>query len=173
MLIHFSNFSFIVQRFLVCQVGHAKIIIFFLCVNYKITCACIHLKYTKHHRVHMYQTSKKAYILQSTQHGFTFSTLPPWTNFILRGGQQASGRGDRPQSPLRVTVIRGGSLSYGCIYKTHFSPIMLVSISMCVFSMILKYRTLYSKSKISLNREKLLKNDVSMSTILFIMERRK
>ena len=120
-----------------------------------------------------HQTSKKAYILHSTQHGFTFSTLPPWTNFILRGGQQARGRGDRPQSPLRVTVIRGGSLSYCCIYKMHFFPIMLVSISMCVFSMILKYRTLYSKSKISLNREKLLKNDVNMSTILFIMEWRK
>ena len=29
---------------------------------------------------------------------------------------------------------------------------MLVSISMCVFSMILKYRTLYSKYKMSLNR---------------------
>jgi len=41
-------------------------------------------------------------------------------------------------------------------------------VSMCVFSMILKYRTLYSKSKMSLNREKLLTNNVNMSTILFI-----
>ena len=32
--------------------------------------------------------------------------------------------------------------------------------------MILKYTTLYSKSKMSLNREKLLTNDVDMSTIL-------
>ena len=31
------------------------------------------------------------------------------------------------------------------------------------------YRTLYSKSKMSLNREKLLTNDVDMSTILFVM----
>ena len=35
--------------------------------------------------------------------------------------------------------------------------------------MILKYRTLYSKSKMSLNQEELLTNDVNMSTILFIM----
>jgi len=35
--------------------------------------------------------------------------------------------------------------------------------------MILKYKTLYSKSKMSLNREKLLTNDVDMSTILFVM----
>jgi len=46
---------------------------------------------------------------------------------------------------------------------------MLVSISMCVFSMILKYGTLYPISKMSLNRDKLLTNDVDMSTILFII----
>ena len=68
-----------------------------------------------------------------------------------------------------VTVICGGRLSYGCIYRMQFFLIMLVSISMCVFSMILKYRILYSKSKMSLNREKLLTEDVNMSTILFIM----
>ena len=50
------------------------------------------------------------------------------------GGQQANGRGDRPLSPPRdkkrgaVAVILGGRLSYGCIYKTHFFPIMLFSI---------------------------------------------
>jgi len=37
---------------------------------------------------------------------------------------------------------------------------MLVSISMCVFSMILKYRTLYSNSKMSLIRVKLVTNYV-------------
>jgi len=46
---------------------------------------------------------------------------------------------------------------------------MLVSISMCVFSILLKYRTLKSKSEMSLDQEKLLKNHVNMSTILFIM----
>jgi len=46
---------------------------------------------------------------------------------------------------------------------------MLVSISRCVFSMILKYSTLYSKSKMSLNQEKYLANNANMSTILFIM----
>ena len=34
---------------------------------------------------------------------FVFSSLPPWTKFIL-------------------AVIRGGRLSYVCIYKTHFFP---------------------------------------------------
>ena len=86
-------------------------------------------------------------------------------------GQQAIGRGDRSLSPPRdrqgsVAVIHSDRLSYGCIYKTHFFPIMLVSISMCDFSMLLKYRTLYSKSKMSLNQEKLLTNDVNMSTIV-------
>ena len=109
---------------------------------------------------------------------FTFSTLTPRTNYNLRGQsreQQANGRVDRPLSPPQnrqqgeVTVIRDGKLSYGCIYKTHLLPIMLVSISMCFFSMILKYRTLYSKSKMSLNWEKLFTNHVNMSTILFIM----
>ena len=90
-------------------------------------------------------------------------------------GQQAIGHGDLSLSPPRdrqqgsVAVIHSDRLSYGCIYKTYFSPIMLVSISMCVFSMLLKYRTLYSKSKMSLNREKLLTNDFDMSTIFFIM----
>jgi len=46
---------------------------------------------------------------------------------------------------------------------------MLVSILMCVFSMILKYRTLYFKCKMSLNREKLLMNDVDMSTFVYIL----
>ena len=132
------------------------------------------------HPLKIYQTSqgthvsniqKSIYITVHTARFYVFHFTTVDKFYLARG--TASGRGDRPQSPLRVTVIRGGSLSYGCIYKTHFSPIMLVSISMCVFSMILKYRTLYSKSKISLNREKLLKNDVNMSTILFIMERRK
>jgi len=34
--------------------------------------------------------------------------------------------------------------------------------------MLLKYKTLYSKSKMSLNREKLLTNEVNKSTILCI-----
>ena len=103
---------------------------------------------------------------------FTFSTLPPRTNFILRG-QEANSRGDCPletDSKGTVVLICSGRLSYGCIYKTHSFPIILVSISMCVFFMILKYRTLYSKSKTSLNREKLLTIDVDMSTVLFIMK---
>ena len=44
-----------------------------------------------------------------------------------------------------------------------------LNFNVCVISMILKYRTLYSKSKLFLNREKLLTNHVNMSTILFIM----
>jgi len=48
-----------------------------------------------------------------------------------RSGQQANNHGDR--------------------------PIMLVSISMCVFSKILKYRTLYSKSKMSLKERNCLR----------------
>ena len=45
-----------------------------------------------------------------------------------RGGQQAYSHGDHPLNVLRdrqqgaVAVIRGGRLSYVCIYKTHFFP---------------------------------------------------
>ena len=42
---------------------------------------------------------------------------------------------------------------YVCIYKTHFFPIMLVLISRCVFYMILKYRTVYFKSKLFKSKE--------------------
>ena len=116
-------------------------------------------------------------LLQSTQRRFCVSTLPPQTKFILRRqsrGQQAYSRDDSSLSVLRdrqqaVAVIRGGRLSYVCIYKTNFSPIMLVSISSCVFNMILKYGTLYSKSEVTLNREKLLTNDANVSTILFVL----
>ena len=97
---------------------------------------------------------------------FTFSALPPQTNFSLNGQSQDSKRTVCLPQERQQGGSRSGRLSYGCIYKTHSFPIMLVSISMCVFSMILKYRTLYSKSKMSLNREKLLTNDVDMSTIL-------
>jgi len=45
---------------------------------------------------------------------------------------------------------------------------MLVSILRCVFYMILKYRPVYFKSKMSLNRKKWIKN-ANMSTILFIL----
>ena len=80
---------------------------------------------------------------------FTFSALPPPpTNFILRRRSRRSST--KPPRDGQQGGSRGGRLSYGCIYKTHSFPIMLVSISMCVFSMILKYRTLYSKSKMSL-----------------------
>ena len=142
-----------------------------MCVNYKITCACIHLKYTKHHRVHIKHPKKHIYYSPHS----TVLRFP-----LYHRGQILSCAGDSERSRWSSTKP---SASHGDprwqlivllhIYKTHFFPIMLVSISMCVFSMILKYWTLYSKSKISLNREKLLKNDVNMSTILFIMEWRK
>ena len=64
-----------------------------------------------------------------------------------------------------VAVIDYHMVSY--IRRTF--PIMLVLISMCVFYMILKHRTLYTKSKMSLNQGKLLTNDANMSTIMFIM----
>ena len=63
----------------------------------------------------------------------------------------------------RQTAGGGGRLSYVCIYKTHFSPIMSISISRCVFYMILTYRTVYFKSKVSLNQEKLLTNTATES----------
>ena len=53
-----------------------------------------------------------------------------WSCADNRRGQQANGHRDRPLIPLRdrqqgeVLVIHGGRLSYGCIYKTHFFPIM-------------------------------------------------
>ena len=89
-------------------------------------------------------------------HGFAHTVHTAWNlRFPQRGqilscadnreGQQAKGGGDRPLSPHEmdsrwgaVAVVRGGRYLYGCICKTHSLPIMLVSISMCVFSMILK-----------------------------------
>ena len=50
-----------------------------------------------------------------------------------------------------------------------FPPTMLASISKCVFSMILKYRTLYSMSKMSSNPEKLLMNDMSICPLSHLL----
>ena len=44
-----------------------------------------------------------------------------------------------------------------------------ITLNVCLLHDTEIYRTLYSKSKMSLNREKLLTNDVDMSTILFVM----
>ena len=117
----------------------------------------------------------KAYFeLQSTHRGFYVFCVATADQFYLEWTIAGDSKPTvaikyyRPLSPPRDELqgsSRGGRLSYGCIYKTHSFPKMLVSISMCVFSKILKYRTLYSKFKMSLNREKLLTNHVNMSTI--------
>ena len=122
------------------------------------------------------QTRIETYI-QSTQRGFSVFHLTTADKFYLArsnvGGQQAIGADDRQLSPPRnrqqgaVAVIRSpmaDCLMVAYIRRT-FSPIMLVSIKMCVFFMLLKYRTLYPKSKMSLNREKLITNGINMSTI--------
>ena len=56
---------------------------------------------------------------------------------------------------------------YTCVYKMHFSPQILVSISGYVLYMILKCIPIYVKSKMSLNWVKFILN-VNISAILFI-----
>jgi len=51
------------------------------------------------------------------------------------------------------------------LYKTPFSPSILVLMIRCVSYKILKYRIVNYKSKMSLNQEKLITIDANMSTI--------
>ena len=65
---------------------------------------------------------------------FMFSTLAQRTNFILRGQSRGTASDRARWSSAMPSSMQGGSrgvtlcrLSYGCIYKTHPFPIMLVT----------------------------------------------
>ena len=92
---------------------------------------------------------KQKSFIQSTQRVFCAVTADKFylERTIAGDSKQKSAKSARQTAGGAVAVVRGGILSYGCIYKTHSFPIMLLSILFCVFSMILKYRTLYSKYK--------------------------